>query len=212
VETIIRRCVHPDQDLEALNLLDVERRWYYTVFLQAVGVYLQLKEERGELDAAFAHAQASLLHYARWMATHERPYLSRPEALEFPNDTWPAQDVRKAEVFDWAALHADGADRAAFLERSAFFFQYSVQTLRSAPGRFHCRPLVLMLSNGWRHAWWTVHQSELPQALRGSGVSWPLPAPFVPQKVLAIRRAKWLGLAAGAAVVIAALVWAAAVL
>ena len=33
----------------------------------------------------YAYARASLLHYARWMADHEVPYLSRPERLEYPD-------------------------------------------------------------------------------------------------------------------------------
>ena len=56
-----------------------------------------------------------MLHYARWMAGHERPYLDRPEILEFPTETWDAQDMRKSEVFDLAALHAASAfERAQF--------------------------------------------------------------------------------------------------
>ncbi|HEX5069854.1 MAG TPA: hypothetical protein VFV78_06520 [Vicinamibacterales bacterium] len=202
-ETLIQRCVHPDENLEALNLLDVERRWYYTVFLQAVGVYLQFKEERDDRDAMFSYAQASLLHYARWMSVHERPYLSRPDVLEFPNETWPAQDMRKADVFGWAALHAEGAERQAFIERAAFFFRYSVETLQAAPGRFHCRPLVLMLSNGWRYAWLTSRTGDLAPPPSAPQLSAPVRPAFVPQKVRAMRRVKWI--AAVAAVVITAL-------
>ena len=67
-EALIRRCMHPAEDIEALDLLDTERRWSYTVFLQAVGRYLDVKAECGEIDATYAYAKASLLHYARWMA------------------------------------------------------------------------------------------------------------------------------------------------
>ena len=77
------------------------------MFLQALGKYLDYKAERGELDALYAYARASLLHYARWMAEHEYPYLSKPEMLEYPTETWAAQDMRKAEVLQeagrWAA-------------------------------------------------------------------------------------------------------------
>ena len=58
-----------------------------------------------------------LLHFARWMADHERPYLDRPELLEFPTETWAAQDIRKSEIFDLAARHASGEDVARFTER-----------------------------------------------------------------------------------------------
>jgi hypothetical protein len=39
-EQLLTRCIHPNDDIPSLNLLDAERRWYYTVFLQAVGSYL----------------------------------------------------------------------------------------------------------------------------------------------------------------------------
>ena len=94
VDELIRRCVHPSDDIAALDLLDAERRWSYTVFLQAVARYLDDKAEGGELDAAYAYARAALLHYARWMAEHEYPYLDTPAGLEYPTETWAAQDMR----------------------------------------------------------------------------------------------------------------------
>ena len=82
---------------------------------------------------AYAYARETLLHFARWMAEHEYPYLEKPEVLEFPTETWPAQDIRKSEVFMYAALHASGAERERFLERADFFFRYSVDTLTADP-------------------------------------------------------------------------------
>ena len=38
----------------------------------------------------YAYGRASLLHYARWMADNEYPYLDKPEILEYPNETWAA--------------------------------------------------------------------------------------------------------------------------
>ena len=70
-EQIIRRVIHPDDDIDGLDLLDAERRWFYTMFLQALGKYLDAKAERSEIDGMYAWAQSSLLHYARWMAMHD---------------------------------------------------------------------------------------------------------------------------------------------
>ena len=50
-EQIIRRCSHPRQDIEPLELLDAENRWFYTMYLQSLGKYLDWKVELGELDA-----------------------------------------------------------------------------------------------------------------------------------------------------------------
>jgi hypothetical protein len=204
MEELIRRCIHPNDDIVALNLLDVERRWYYTVFLQALGMVLDDRQERGQLDGLFAYMRTSLLQYARWMVPHEHPYLDRPEVLEFPNHTWAAQDARKAEVFMWAALHAQSDERATFLERARFFRQYSIGVVASTPGRFLTRPLVLLISNGVRWEWFERHAAALP-------APWPIHAhevdgprsSFVPQRARAVRRAKMLATIALIVVVLA---------
>jgi hypothetical protein len=188
-EELIRRCIHPQDDLDARNLFDVERRWFYTVFLQSLGWYLHDKAASGRVDAMYAYARASLLHYARWVARHERPYLDKPDGLEFPTETWAAQDLRKAEVLIWAAQHAAADERAWFLERSKFFFDYAVNALSASPTHHFTRPLVLLLSNGVRQGWFQRHGVPVLPAPAASA-SWPAaPRPFEPQKARAIRRA-----------------------
>jgi hypothetical protein len=124
------------------------------------------------------------------MAEHERPYLSQPDALEFPNETWPSQDIRKSEVFEWAAIHSSGAERQRFQERAAFFFEYSTSTLLASPGRFYTRPLILLLTNGVRYAWLAANGGVLPEKIESTSVSFPAATPFEPQKVRAMRRLK----------------------
>jgi hypothetical protein len=106
-EALVRRVIHPDDDIASLHLLEVERRWSYTVCLQALGRYLWVHEARGT-DARWNYARACLLHYARWMAEHEYCYLDKPEVLEFPTETWAAQDIRKSEVRSGGLARADG--------------------------------------------------------------------------------------------------------
>ena len=198
-EQLIRRCIHPADDVSKRNLLDVENRWFYTILLQALGKYLDHKAALGQLDATYAYARASLLHYARWMAEHEVPTLSRPEILEYPNETWAAQDMRKSEVFKFAAKHASGAERATFLERAEFFFRDSVARLAAFPTRTLARPVVLMLSYGYMHAHFQRHPGEAAPAPAVEVQDFGRPETFVPQKVIAKKRAKLLA-AAGAAV------------
>jgi hypothetical protein len=201
-EELIRRCIHPADDIPARNLLDAENRWFYTMFLQSLGRYLDYKAEGGQIDARYAYARASLLHYARWMAEHEYPYLDKPERLEYPTETWAAQDMRKSEIFKYAALHAEGEERSRFLERSEFFFRYSVTTLSGMKTRTLARPVVLLLSFGFMHAWFARHPDA--GAPRGPNLPADLGPPevFVPQKVRAKKR---LLLLAGAAVAVAVL-------
>lgn len=196
-EALIRRCIHPRDDLPARNLLDAERRWYYTVFLQMLGRYLAFKSERGEEDAMWRYARASLLHYASWMVTHEYPYLEKPEILEYPTETWAAQDMRKCEVFDLAAKYAETAEaRASFIERAGYFFEQSVTTLHRWPTRTWTRPVVLMLSYGYSHLWYAAHRDSLPMLPATGDADIGQPSSFEPQKAIAMRRAKLIVVAA----------------
>ncbi len=196
-EEIIRRVIHPADDVPARNLLDAENRWFYVMFLQSLGRYLDHKIVLGQLDERYAYGRASLLHYARWMADKEYPYLDKPEILEYPTETWPAQDMRKSDVFKFAALHAEGAERARFLERADFFFHYSVTKLSEMPTRTLARPVVLLLSFGFMQAWFKKHPDAAAPPPAVKSPDFGRPEVFVPQKVRAKKRLVLLAAAGG---------------
>ena len=112
-ESLIQRCVHPAQDIVALNLLNAEKHWSYTVFLVSLDKYLKCKESRGQIDDAYRYGRDSLVHYGRWMLENERPYLDRPGELEFPTEAWAAQEFRKANALRLAAAYAEPASGGA---------------------------------------------------------------------------------------------------
>ncbi len=214
-EMLIRRVAHPAQDLAALDLLNAELRWFYTMFLQAVGVYLDYKIDLGQLDAMYAYGRETLLHYARWMAIYERPILDTPEALQYPTETWAAQDLRKVEVFQYAAKHATGDDKAGFLERAAWFHQYCAAKLNEFETKSLCRPVILVMRYSWSHTWWQRHPETTAPPPDVVAAEWGVWTPFVPQKVRAMRRAKQLvvmGIAGVAGVVVLGIAWAAGML
>ncbi|HEX5473151.1 MAG TPA: polysaccharide deacetylase family protein [Vicinamibacterales bacterium] len=179
-EQLIRRCIHPADDIDARHLSDVEEHWSYTVFLQALGRYLAFKEERGERDRMHAYARESLLAYAGWMLAHEHPYLDRPEILEYPDETWMAQDMRKADVFRYAAAYAAPTIRARFLERARFFFDYAVTALLASGRADRTRPLVLMLGNGYPQQ--TSESVTQDRPAETAAYIFGQPEVFVPQK------------------------------
>jgi hypothetical protein len=187
-EQLIRRCVHPADNVAGRNLLDAENRWFYTMFLQSLGRYLDYKAERGELDKIYAYARASLLHYVRWMVPNEYPYLEKPEILEYPTETWAAQDMRKSEIFKTASKYVSGAERAQFLERSEFFFRYSTSTLAGMKTRTLCRPVVLLLQFGFMHACFQRHPDLSAPPPAQDYKDFGAPELFVPQKVRAKKR------------------------
>jgi hypothetical protein len=208
-EELIRRCIGPGEAVPAMYVDDVEGYWSYTAFLQALGAYLHHKVERGETDSMTGWARAGLLSFARFMADHERPYLERRERLQFPTQTWAAQDLRKADVFLWAALQTQGAERERFLERADAFFDYATTELPRLDGCSFTRPLVLVMTQGVRYGWFTRHRGELPPPV-------PLPPPpadiarrpFRSQRDQAVRRAGALAAAAAAvAITLTVVVW-----
>ena len=148
-ETLIQGTVHPHDDPSKRNLLDAEAAWHYTVFLSAVGRYLWIKNLRNEFDQAYANARDSLILYARWMAENEYPYLDKPEILEFPNDTWVAQDLRKSVIFYYAARYVDEIEQPKFVDRANYFIDYVTRKLSASDTAHYTRIQALMLQNGW---------------------------------------------------------------
>ncbi|MDB4540227.1 hypothetical protein N9250_00925 [bacterium] len=154
-EHIIRRVVHPEQNIDALDLLDSEKKWFYLMFLQALGRYLEVKISMKEIDDMYTYGRNTLLHYADWICEHEYPFLDKPEKLEFPTETWAAQDMRKTEVLQWAARHASGIQKATFLRKATWYFDESVRQLNSYKTKSLCRPVALLLANGYSHNFFT---------------------------------------------------------
>ena len=193
---LMRRTVHPKEDLEALDLLNAELRWFYTMYLQALGRLVDYKNSLQQRDADFEYGVAALLHYANWMALHERPTLSVPEQLQYPTETWAAQDMRKWHVLQHAALYeCDPQRRVALTGRADFFYNEVCESLSGFETRSLCRPVVLMLNFGWQRDWFLATQDPLRLDLNVGSDFGPRD-PFMPQRVVAIGRFKRLAICA----------------
>jgi hypothetical protein len=149
VGELIQGTLHPEDPIDARDLLNAEIAWSYTVLLAAVAKYLDKKKELDEIDGSYAHAKASLLAYAEWMIQHEYPYLEKPENLEYPNETWAAQDLRKAVVLYHAARYARPGSNKSFLEKAHTFLNLAQDELIRHPSSCFTRPVALILQNGW---------------------------------------------------------------
>lgn len=161
VEQLIRRCIHPKDQLDCLKLDEPEIRWFYLVFLQVLGKYLDNKNELGEKDFMFFYARDSLLHYAQWVYDNEVPYKDVLHKVEYPTETWSAQDVRKACVMNLAAKYVLSADlRLAYREKGRFFFKRCIDDLLSFKTAFLARPLVLLTVYGTQQGYYENHSEE----------------------------------------------------
>jgi hypothetical protein len=150
VESIIQGTLHPQDDIQRRDVLNAEIGWSYTVLLTAAGKYLEKKRQLEQYDNSFHHARLSLLAYAAWMVTHEYPYLDKPEILEYPNETWAAQDIRKSVIFYLASRYAETEEQATgFYHKAQFFYNHAADELNLYASSSFTRPVALILQNGW---------------------------------------------------------------
>lgn len=149
-EFLICKCINPSDSIEKRDLLDIENRWMYTIFLVSTGKFLDLKSNMKQYDEISEYAQVSLVNYGRWMAKHERPYLLTPEKLDFPNETWAAQDFRKTVVFLKCLKYCLENQYCEIFRTKASFFQIeSLKYLNAYKTSNLTRPIILLLQNAF---------------------------------------------------------------
>lgn len=148
-EKVISYTVHPLENIENRNLEDVEFRWFYTIFLQAVIRYLEIKKQWGEVqDSRYQFGSRVLIKYAIWMVENERPYLDKPEILDYPNDTWAAQDIRKAYILRYASENCcDDAIGKQMREKADELYDYVVSHLAVSETAHFTRIQAILLQN-----------------------------------------------------------------
>jgi hypothetical protein len=159
-EEVILLCIHPGDDIDSMDIFDIENRWMYTVFLQAMGKYLDLNAENSAGTSMWEYARASLLHYARWMAANEYLYLETPEKLEYPNETWAAQEIRKCNVFLYAAKYCPERERRLFVDKAFYFYHGGLRQLQSHQTRNLTRPITILLQNGLMSSFFQTKADE----------------------------------------------------
>jgi hypothetical protein len=202
-EELIRRCIHPSDQIDQLNLLDAETRWSYLVFLQVLGKYLDCKREWNMSDDMFHYARESLLSYARWMSHHEVPYSQLMDRVEYPTETWVVHDLRKSNIFEWAGKYSTGEERSKFFDKADFFYENCLRDLKKYETKTCTRPLVLLLNYGVMHSYFQLQGGALKVESYDSARSFPPPQVFKSQRLVIEDRLK---LAGGGAAMISLLI------
>ena len=132
--------------IEHRDLLDVENRWSYLVLLAALFRYLYLKRQIDSYDEQYEYTKESVLRYTHWMLSNERPFMEDKSQLEFPNDTWVAQDVRKAMLmFQASELDHENADQYRKLGQK--WLEEHTETLKHSKERHFSRILIILMQN-----------------------------------------------------------------
>ncbi len=166
-QAVIENTFSATDDLDARNFDDIEGTWYYTVFLQDVADYLQVKRQEGDLDEHFLRILRGFFHYVDWMLEHEKPFLEQESKLEFVNNTWAAQDIRKANLF-YAAYLLSTDNRTAYLQKAQFFREYVIDTLNKSDTPWYTRIQAILHQN---HGPNTLMYTESPLDPRLQGLA-----------------------------------------
>lgn len=145
-EGVIRKTIHPADNIEKRNLLEVETGWSYLILMTSLARYLHLKREIGNTDAHYSYARDAFIHYANWMLENELPFLSDREQLEFPNDTWVAQDVRKAMLM-FQAAELDPARAEDYQSKGSQWLAELCEALAQGKQKHYARILIILMQN-----------------------------------------------------------------
>jgi hypothetical protein len=186
-EKLIKRCVHPVDNPEHMALRDPENRWSYLVFFQVIGKYLDMKEAFKQKDFMYMYARNSLSKYATWMADKEYVYLDKPEKLEYPNETWAAQEMRKTAVFLFAEKYRCEGPGGRFLDKAEYFYKAAIEQLLKFHTREYVRPIAILLACGTMFQYFKVHKAVYAGSIP-EGKKFGDPKLFMPQKMVARRR------------------------
>jgi hypothetical protein len=181
-EVLIRRCIHPCDDLTARDLGNAEVRWSYTVCLQSLWRFLEQTKGIPDLQALHAYIEESCLHYARWMVQHESFYLDTPERLEYPTETWAAQELRKGNVLLMAARYLPPPDADECRVRGQEILDRAWTTLLSYPTHHFARPIALALQQSYVEDYLSSTEPRCSSRNRTGGEDFGQPVAFVSQK------------------------------
>ena len=145
---LIQRCVHPQDDVEALNLNDSENRWSYPIALQALLRFISIVGNHAPETCDYI--RQSLLHFGDWMLQHSTMHFDSPEELEFPTETWAAQDLRKGTTLMLiASLNVASPSQndscQKMYEKGALVYHEALEKLMSFPSRACTRPAAIAL-------------------------------------------------------------------
>jgi hypothetical protein len=129
----------------------------------------------------YAYSRQCLIQYGTWMLRYERPYFDQIEALEFPTEAWPAQDLRKANALRLAAQLVDEPLRTRMFERGDELAERAWRDLWQFPTRTTARAMAIVFTEGLRDAELRSRQCNVaPPVVEPP--EFPPAEPFLPQR------------------------------
>ncbi len=147
IERIILNTISKDDNFEDRHFEDIENTWFYTVLLQASAKYLHFISTFELKRQASQAVIDALVHYITYIAAHEQPALKNAEVLEYPNDTWTGQDIRKVQLLCIGSLLVDEPQKTIYIDKANELNDWICQKLSVSKERFYTRILALTMQN-----------------------------------------------------------------
>jgi hypothetical protein len=105
------------------------------------------------------------VQYADWMVSYELFSLGYPEQLEYPTETWAAQELRKGNVLFAASQYVDAQQSQILKARGNAIVDRAWRTLMAFDSRCCTRPLAIVLQQGYAETYFSSqnnNQTGLP--------------------------------------------------
>jgi len=75
--------------------------------------------------------------------------MDSPEKLEYPNETWPAQDLRKCNVFLFAYKNSPQGSGQRFLAKAEHYYRIALKQFFGFETTNLTRPMALIMQNAF---------------------------------------------------------------
>jgi hypothetical protein len=139
---LIQRMIHPLDSIESFNFANAELRWSYTVAVQSLQRWLSTMPD---IDGIHTYIRHCLIKIGDWMLENETLYLSNRDQLEFPTETWSAQDLRKANCMIAISQLTEGLNSERLCEKGKMLFEDAWSSLQSFDSHKCTRPCAIVL-------------------------------------------------------------------
>lgn len=168
---IIVHTVNVTEDLSLRHLDEVEHHWFYTVFVQAVSRFMRISQafpQNAPEYQLWLHCQQLVIKFADWMVAHESPYLTKPEGLEYPNQTWSGQDLRKVDILSFAA-YINPSKFLVYQNKATEIEHYVLAQLNSSEETCYSRIQALIMQNYGGQSLYAALNEQTPLNLNSHG-------------------------------------------
>jgi hypothetical protein len=164
---VIEYTCSPTDDIVTRQLDDIENTWFYVVMLQAVArchrILTQMcsNDKSGQpasYSEALTYCRATLLHYGQYLLAHACLSLEHADQLEYPNETWTAQDLRKVDVLRYVASIAAPDAQQQYIIRADALASAIFKRLSASEERKYTRVQALLMQN-----WPVSYADDTPQ-------------------------------------------------